>query len=550
MAQRPAAPADGRPSRLAIVGLDGATFRVLDPMRRAGAMPALSRIVDRGVRAVLRSTVPAYTPPAWIAMSTGVNPGRHGVFGFLENTPQEDPRIAHSGSVSVPTLWDYLNKQSVRAGIFNVPMSYPPVDVEGFLVSGGLAAGWVDEAMPNFASRPEVAELVTRVAGGTYPLDTVVSYENDWRSAQTAARIEDVQRLRRRVLAALLEHEDPRVLFAVFEGADRLSHVHYQYFVETSEWYGRPEAAEMRDRARSYFEEVDRAIADIVEWAGADGHVILVSDHGSGPWEKTLNVNLLLHEWGLLGLPSLSRLTRAGMVAGVGQRVARRPLPRRLLLAGKARVNRGIDWSSTRGFASQVAEQGIHINERDALPHGVVDAASVRGVEDEIIERLRELVDPSDGRPVVDAVVRRDDVIRGPHAARAPHLFPFCRDQRYELSDTLAAASVLTDHRDRPWGYHHMDGVFIAAGPAFVNDALADPLEIVDVLPTALHAAGLSVPEGLDGRVVDAVLTPALARAPVRTSSEEVRVSSAEYPFSREEEAEIEESLRGLGYIE
>jgi predicted AlkP superfamily phosphohydrolase/phosphomutase len=483
-------------------------------------------------------------------MATGVNPGRHGVFGFLENTPQEEPRIAHSGSVVVPAMWDYLNRHAVRAGIFNVPMSYPPVKVDGFMVSGGLAAGWVDPAMPNFASRPDIGQLVTRVAGGTYPLDTVVSYENDWRSPHSVSRIEEVQRVRRRVLAALLEQEDPRVLFAVFEGVDRLQHVHYQYFVECSDWYARPEAVEMRERAQSYFREVDRGIEDIVSWAGSDGHVILVSDHGSGPWEKTLNVNLLLHEWSMLTLPTLSRVTRAGMVAGVGQRVARKVLPRRLLLAGKARVNRSIDWSRSRAFASQVAEQGIHINERTTFPNGVVDPGSVESLEREIADRLRELVDPDDGKPMVDTVVERSEVIHGPHAARAPHLFPFCRDQRYELSDTLAAASVLTDHRDRPWGYHHLDGIFIAAGPAFISGSLPEPLEIVDVLPTVFHAAGLSIPEGLDGRVATSALTPSLARAPVQVSSQDVDVSATEYPFSREEEAEIEESLRGLGYIE
>jgi arylsulfatase A-like enzyme len=83
-----------------------------------------------------------------------------------------------------------------------------------------------------------------------------------------------------------------------------------------------------------------------------------------------------------------------------------------------------------------------------------------------------------------------------------------------------------------------------------MSGSLPESLDIVDVLPTVFHAAGLSIPEGLDGRVATEALTPALARAPVHLSSQEAGVTATEYPFTREEEAEIEESLRGLGYIE
>ena len=344
-----------RPSsgKVALVGIDGGTFRALDPLVRAGVMPAFARVRQRGISAILRSTIPSYTPPAWVSIATGVNPGRHGVFGFLDSTPQEQPRVAHSGSIRAAGIWRYLEQQGITAGVFNVPMTYPPLRVEGFMVSGGLAAGWTDTVMPNFASGIEVGRLVSKVAGGHYPLDTVVSYENDWRSADVITTIEEVQRLRRRVLAALLEQWDPGFVFAVFEGVDRLQHVHYQYLVEGSHWYDRPEAVEIRSRALRYFGELDAAIEDIVSWVGDDGHIALVSDHGAGPWEKTLNVNLLLRQWGYLQLPSLSRVTRSGLVAGVGQKIARRVLPRRLLLAAKARIAREIRWSETQAFASR-----------------------------------------------------------------------------------------------------------------------------------------------------------------------------------------------------
>jgi predicted AlkP superfamily phosphohydrolase/phosphomutase len=537
--------------RLALIGVDGATYRVLDPMIEAGAMPSLSALRDRGAHAILRSTIPTYTPPAWASIATGVNPGRHGMFGFLDTTPQEEPRIAHSGSIRATPMWSFLSGHGVRVGILNVPMSYPPVPVDGFFVAGGLATGWTDPEMPDFASDLETGQLVTELAEGHYPVDTVVNYERDWRSPDTVTRIEGIQRLRRRVLLELIERRDPQVVFAVFEGVDRLQHVFYQCLVEGSDWYDRSGSREVRDRGVAYFAELDRAIADLVDWAGPDGHAVIVSDHGSGPWEKTVNLNLLLAEWGFLSLPAVARLTRMRGISGAGQRLARRVIPRRWLHRAKAKVELGISWDRTRAFASHVAEQGIHVNVRDDFPRGWVDPTDVEPIRSELTERLLELRDPEDGEPVTDRVVARHEVIRGPYEARAPHLFPLFRGQRYEASDTLAANGPFTDHRDRPWGYHHLDGVFLAAGPAVRPGAFEPGLEIVDVLPTVLHMAGLPVPEGLDGRIVTDVLGESAAGRAVETAA----VSASEgvapvYPFSKADEESIEEALRGLGYIE
>jgi predicted AlkP superfamily phosphohydrolase/phosphomutase len=537
--------------KIAVIGLDGATFRVLDPLMKAGAMPVLASLRERSLEATLRSTVPAYTPPAWVSMITGVNPGRHGIFGFLSSTPQEPPAIAHSGLIDAPLMWRYLDELGIRTGVFNVPMTYPPTPVEGFLVSGGIASAWTDPEQPNFAYPEEAGRLVMDVVGSHYPLDTVVSYENDWRSPAKVSAIKEIQQSRRRAIGALIESNQPDAVFAVFEGPDRIQHLFYQYIVECSDWYRRPEAAEVRDRILDYFAELDLVVSDLVEWAGRDGHIFVVSDHGFGPWEKTVNVNLLLAEWGFLKLPGLSRLTRLGPVAGVGQRIARRILPRRWLHVAKARVLKGILWDATRAFASHVAEQGIHVNEQGVFPTGVVPQSEAKGVEDELVERLMDLRDPDDGQLATDQVFRRDDVIHGPHAHRAPSLFPICRDQRYELSDTVAATSPFTDHRVRPWGSHHSDGIFLACGPDVATGKLASGLDIVDVLPSVFHAAGLPIPSDLDGRVITELFTGATATSPVRTFDVEHEPRRADdHPYTPGEQAAIEEALRGLGYIE
>jgi len=69
-------------TRVLVIGLDGATFEVIDPLIREGKLPTLGRLLREGTRAVLESTAFPHSAPAWTSCMTGVNPGKHGVFGF------------------------------------------------------------------------------------------------------------------------------------------------------------------------------------------------------------------------------------------------------------------------------------------------------------------------------------------------------------------------------------------------------------------------------------------------------------------------------------
>jgi predicted AlkP superfamily phosphohydrolase/phosphomutase len=164
-----------------------------------------------------------------------------------------------------------------------------------------------------------------------------------------------------------------------------------------------------------------------------------------------------------------------------------------------------------------------------------------------VIAGFEALVDPSDGGSVTDHVHRREDVVWGPEADRAPDLFPVCRAYSYELSDGLYSPAILDDYRAQPRGFHQMDGIFGLAGPGIAS---AEGLiaRIYDIAPTALYLAGLALPE-MDGRVIPEAVSP--NRAP-ETQAMDLPLpgeGSAAGAYSPEEEAQIEESLRNLGYL-
>ena len=77
------------PSRVLVIGLDGATWTNLLPLAERGDMPTLRRLMKEGSWGNLESTIPALTPPAWASLVTGTNPGKHGIYHF-RHTPAGD----------------------------------------------------------------------------------------------------------------------------------------------------------------------------------------------------------------------------------------------------------------------------------------------------------------------------------------------------------------------------------------------------------------------------------------------------------------------------
>src|SRR3954462_4969861 len=97
--------------RVMILGLDGATWTVLDPMRSRGVMPNLDALLARSAHGTLRSIVPPVTTAAWTSMMTGCNPARHGIFDYRYYDPHAGQmKVNHSARVRVPTFWHLISQ--------------------------------------------------------------------------------------------------------------------------------------------------------------------------------------------------------------------------------------------------------------------------------------------------------------------------------------------------------------------------------------------------------------------------------------------------------
>src|SRR4051794_33011232 len=101
-----------------LIGLDGATFTVLDPLAADGTMPFLSAFMKGGARGVLHSTPHPLTPAAWTTVMTGRSPGNHGVHDFVRVSQDADGvpsyTLVTAADVEVDTIWTIAAGQGCR----------------------------------------------------------------------------------------------------------------------------------------------------------------------------------------------------------------------------------------------------------------------------------------------------------------------------------------------------------------------------------------------------------------------------------------------------
>jgi predicted AlkP superfamily phosphohydrolase/phosphomutase len=125
--------------QVVFIGIDGATWRALDPLIEQGRLPNLERIKMEGCYGTLMSTPCYVSPPAWTSMLTGYAPEKTGVYTFGNFSWEEgkfSPLTAED--IEVPAVWDLASLAGQKVGVTNVPLTYPVRPVNGIMVSGLL----------------------------------------------------------------------------------------------------------------------------------------------------------------------------------------------------------------------------------------------------------------------------------------------------------------------------------------------------------------------------------------------------------------------------
>lgn len=500
-------------NKVLLIGLDSATWRVIDPLMAAGRMPNLARLMIDGTYGTMLSDTYSASPVVWTTIATGKTPARHGVENFF--TPQRRMRAKR--------IWEILAESGEKVGVFQYLNTWPPEPVDGFIVPGWLA-------LDNQTYPPELSFIKsirsTEKEGGNTLVDYVthgsraLNYGLRPRTAGRAATYllglnsstrERKLRAQRIDIALntdhfcnLLDRFRPSFAATIYYQPDSAGHYYWKYMQpERFSRVSAEDAARYGQVIPQIYADLDVALGQLLKTAGDDYTVLLMSGHGMGP---------ISHPSGYLYRPKLASLLR-----DMGFGYDTEP------------VLIGIDCYL---FLGDHGPQPAAVSELLDFLNGIV--------VEETSEQVFQACLFDDKYVLVQVQTARPDLLDSAVCTPGGRV--------YEYADLVSAS-------EKTSGTHETEGIFVAAGPGIRRGGKLDPVRLVDVAPTVLALTGRPVAEDMDGQVrMDALDEDFLAASPIhyiesyeRPGNGQVKKTAGLTPDEREA---LEDRLRALGHID
>ncbi len=463
-------------------------------------MPNLAKLVREGTSGYLESTLNPCFLPAWASFATGKMPGKHGAFGFTAPGPDGRRHWANSTTVKARRLWHILGDHGWTVGVVNVPPTFPPEEVNGYLVSD--ASGPPDDRRVSYP-----AEFHVRLAQeiGTYPIHL---FDNSHDINGYLDRVMSATKSRRDALCYMMENLNIDFFLMSFEAPERIAYGLWKYLDKREELYSDPAAAPIREKAIKCFELIDDALGHAMELVGEDGHVIVFSAHGFGPLRGFFLADHFLSDLGFLKLKHLGLVaTRLGKRLGLAMTQVQ-PNVECHHLAGDH--DDMVRWKDSLAFTGHHYDRAIHLLRQS-------DEVTLSGKRREyqkalriIQEKLLELRD-NHGRRAVAKALTPEEAYDGPCAGEAPDLTVIMADPSVRMKRGIfMREQSYFQEVTKPWGTQVKTGILAAWGKSIQARHKLSGASVTDLAPTILHLTGLPVPEDMDGQVLTEMLATSL----------------------------------------
>jgi len=500
----------GARTPVVVIGLDGADWDLLVPWMEQGELPNLKALFDSSAVGDLYTVYPILSPVCWTSAYTGVNPGKHGIFNFEKGDPAKGQTIIETAANRrANPVWTLLSDTGHKVGIMNIPMTFPPDEVDGKMISGfPFPEGDIVYTYP--------AKLQQQL--GDYPLDKLGLSLYTLTPDEILEQIRHAMRARTEVAESWLRSRQFDFNWFVFTASDRVQHFFWHAMDPNHPRYTPEEHAKYGTAILDIWKELDADVGRLLAAAPPDARIMVLSDHGF----EAIYWQVNLGNW----------------------------LPR----------TEALHWLETHAAPPMEITNGVL---RYTLQGGRAGSADRGEFGDLFVKLCRDFRDPNNGKAPFESLFRREDLYAGPMVAKAPDIV-------FQEAPFYFVTRGVPDSTDLPFvqpvwstsftGYHRPEGILALRGPEVkirtrgsLRERLAaggdyDRASIMDVTPTLLALDDETIPDQMDGRVLSEALQPGfLTVHPPRIGHVEG------FLFDREERQltpEEREKLRALPYIQ
>ncbi|MFD1640764.1 alkaline phosphatase family protein [Halohasta litorea] len=357
--------------RVAFIGIDGVPFTLLSEHK--DRFPNFAALADEGSAGAIDSIVPPESSACWPALTTGVNPGETGVYGFQDREiGSYDTYVPMGQDVQATRLWDRVTEEGRDASVFNVPVTFPPQRNVQRMVSGFLSPG-VDKA-----SQPD--ELRETLEANDYLIDVNAKLGHKEDKSEFMDHAHKTMKRRFETFETYLTADDWDLFFGVFMTTDRVNHFLFKDYEEDGE---------NKEAFFEFYEQLDDYIGQIRDLLPDDVTLMIASDHGFTSLDHEVHCNAWLEEEGWLSYEDDDH-SELGDIS-----------------------------DDTRAYS--LIPGRFYINLEDREPRGSVPQDEYDEVRAELKAELEALEGP-DGRSVCERVVEKEVAFRGDHDDIAPDL--------------------------------------------------------------------------------------------------------------------------------
>ncbi len=437
--------------RVVIIGLDGTPHSLVTRLIGEGRLPNIAALTREGTLTAMNSVYPWVSSVAWSTFMTGANPARHGVFGFIDRDPETYKTFIPTGRhIKAPTLWEVLSRAGKRVFVMNVPVTFPPREVNGILIAGFLCP-----TVDKVANPPSLVPTLKQLG---YRIDA-----DPWLARESLekmmADIEDALEKRVQTMFHFWEQEDWDFFMTLIMETDRLHHF----------YWGHMEAEHPQWAPAFYrlYERLDAVIGEMRDRLDDRTSLILLSDHGFCSIRQEVYYNRWLADGGWLQYANTPPDPKKQLAEIAPSSVAYSMDPGRVFIRVKGREKDG----------------------------SVEPGPAYEHLRNELIQAAEALRDPETGSKLVKKAFRREELYDGPYLDQAADLILAPVDG-YDPKGKLFSESLLRTDPVMVGMHTYEDALLYLGGQQVARDSCG----IMDVFPTILRLLDVPIPPHVDGK--------------------------------------------------